>query len=144
MMAFKEHLGVWFHKGALISDPKKLFDKADDKGMRSYKIFEGETLKEAAFLELVKKAVALNEKGVKVTDAKPARKALKVPKDLADVLNKDETARDHWKHFTYSRKKEYVEWITEARQEETRKRRIAESFQMIREGIGKEDKYRGN
>ena len=49
---------------------------------------------------------------------------MKVPKDLADVLQ--------------------MEWITDARQEETRKRRIAESFQMIRQGVGKEDKYRGS
>ena len=144
MMAFKEHVAVWFHKGALIKDPKKLFEKADEKGMRSYKLFEADAIKEAAFTDLVKKAVTLNAKGVKITEAKPTRKALKVPKDLADVLQKDETARDHWKHFTYSRKKEYVEWITDARQEETRKRRIAESFQMIRQGVGKEDKYRGS
>ncbi len=144
MMAFKEHIGIWFHKGALIKDPRKLFEKADEKGMRSYKIMEGDEIKEAALLDLVKKAVALNKKGVKVTDAQPARRTLNVPKDLAEVLEKDEMARDHWKHFTYSRRKEYVEWITDARQEETRKRRIAESFQMIRQGVGVDDKYRGN
>ena len=38
MCAFKEHVSIWFHKGALIKDPKKLFealDKGEDKGMRA-------------------------------------------------------------------------------------------------------------
>lgn len=141
MLGFKEHVAVWFHKGALIKDPKKLFEKADEKGMRSYKVKEGGTINEAAFLDLVKKAVALNQKGTKVTDAKPARKALEVPDDLMAVLEHDEKAMSVWNKATYSWKKEFVEWITDARKDETRKRRIAEAYQMIREGVGLNDKH---
>jgi uncharacterized protein YdeI (YjbR/CyaY-like superfamily) len=35
-----------------------------------------------------------------------------------------------------------VEWITDAKQDETRKRRVAQALEMIREGQGKEDKHR--
>ncbi|MCB0783393.1 MAG: YdeI/OmpD-associated family protein, partial [Flavobacteriales bacterium] len=62
--------------------------------------------------------------------------------ELEAVLQKDEMAWDQWTRFNYTHKKEYVEWITDAKKEETRKRRIAQAFQMIREGEGKEDKYR--
>ena len=141
MLAFKEHVAIWFHKGALIKDPKKLFEKADEKGMRSYKVMEGHAINEAAFLDLVKKAVALNQKGTKVSDAKPARKALEVPVDLMAVLEHDEQAMSVWNKATYTWKKDYVEWITDAKKEETRKRRIAEAYQMIREGVGLNDKY---
>lgn len=145
MCAFKEHVSIWFHKGALIKDPKKLFetlDKGEDKGMRAYKLYEGDAVNEPAFIDLVKQAVALNAKGTKLTDAKPSRKALEVPEELLDVLQRDEQAWEHWEKFSYTHKKEYAEWVTDAKQDETKKRRIAQALEMIREGQGKEDKYK--
>ncbi len=144
LQAFKEHVAVWFHKGALIKDPKKLFEalpKGEEKGMRSYKLYEGDKINEAAFVDLVKQAVALNLKGTKLTDAKPARKALVIPEDLEQVLHKDPTAWANWEAFNYSCKKEYIEWVTDAKQDETRKRRIAQALEKIREGERKEEKH---
>ena len=144
LQAFKEHVAVWFHKGSLIKDPKKLFEKlpkGEEKGMRSYKLHEGDALNEAAFVDLVKQAVALNVKGTKLTDAKPAKKALVLPEDLGSVLHKDPTAWANWEAFSYSHKKEYIEWVTDAKQEETRKRRIAQALEKIREGESKEEKH---
>lgn len=142
---FKTFVSVWFHKGALIKDTHKLFDKPEkdaDKGIRKYKLEEGDTIDEKAFVDLVKQAVKVNLSGAKLTDAKPARKALVVPPELESVLQKDEQAWEHWENFNYTHKKEYVEWITDAKQDETRKRRIAQALEMIREGVGKEDKHR--
>ncbi len=144
LQAFKEHVAVWFHKGSLIKDPKKLFEKlpkGEEKGMRSYKLHEGDAINEAAFVDLVKQAVALNVKGTKLTDAKPAKKALVLPEDLGSVLHKDPTAWANWEAFSYSHKKEYIEWVTDAKQEETRKRRIAQALEKIREGESKEEKH---
>ncbi len=144
LCAFKEHLAVWFHKGALLKDPKKLFEalpKGEEKGNRSYKLHEGEAIDEAAFVDLIKQAVHLNAKGTKLQDAKPARKELVVPDDLEQVLHKDPTAWANWEAFNYSCKKEYVEWITDAKQEETRKRRIAQALEKIRDGEKKEEKH---
>ncbi|HMU13353.1 MAG TPA: DUF1801 domain-containing protein [Flavobacteriales bacterium] len=143
--AFKEHIAVWFHKGALIKDPKKLFEplaKGEEKGMRTYKLHEGDAINEAAFTDLVKQAVALNEKGTKLTDAKPARKALETPEDLEQVLHKDPTAWANWESFSTSHKREYIEWVTDAKQEETRKRRIAQALEKIREGESQNEKYK--
>lgn len=142
---FKSFVSVWFHKGALLKDTHKLFDKQEkdeDKGIRKYKISEGEAIDEKAFVDLVKQAVKVNQSGAKLGDAKPPRKALVVPSDLENCLKKDEEAWEHWEKFNYSHKKEYVEWITDAKQDETRKRRIAQALEMIREGVGKEDKHR--
>ena len=125
-------------------DTHKLFEKlekGEDKGMRAYKVHEGEAIDEKGFVDLVKQAVRVNQSGAKLTDARPARKALVVPPDLKSCLKKDDQAWEHWEKFNYSHKKEYVEWITDAKQEETRKRRIAQALEMIREGLGKEDKH---
>jgi hypothetical protein len=143
MGVHKNHVSVMFHKGALIKDPKKLFEEVtEEKGTRIIKFSEGDAIAEAAFSDLVKKAVALNTKGTKLGDAKPERRALEVPPELEAVLKKDPTAWANWQAFSYSHKKEYAEWIADGKKEETRKRRIAQALEMIREGVGKEDKYR--
>lgn len=142
---FKTFVSVWFHKGALLKDTHKLFDKPEkdeDKGIRKIKLEEGEAIDEKAFVDLVKQAVKVNQSGAKLGDAKPARKALVVPADLESVLKKDEEAWSNWEKFSYSHKKEYVEWVVDAKQEETRKRRIAQALEMIREGVAKEDKHK--
>lgn len=145
MHAFKTCVSIWFHKGALLKDHHGLFklsEKDDVRAMRKYKVSEGETIDEKAFTDLVKQAVRLNEAGIKPGDGKPVRKALAVPPELVNCLKKDEEAWEHWERFDHSHKKEYVEWIEDAKQDETRKRRIAQALEMIREGVGKEDKHR--
>jgi len=142
---FKTCVSVWFHKGALLKDTHGLFvltEKDEERGIRKYKVNEGEPINEKAFADLVKQAVKLNGAGTKLGDAKPASKALVVPPELENCLKKDEEAWEHWENFNHSHKKEYVEWIDDAKKDETRKRRIAQALEMIREGVGKEDKHR--
>ncbi len=144
MNAFKKFVGVWFHKGALLKDTHGIFEvtgKEDEKGMRAYKIHEDEKINEKAFVDLVKQAIKVNEAGTKLHQSKPARKALQIPPELEMVLKKDDQAWHHWEGFSYSHRKEYVEWVTDAKKEETRKRRIAQALEMIREGQHKDDKY---
>jgi hypothetical protein len=141
--AFKTCVSVWFHKGALLKDTHGLFklsEKDADRTLRKYKIFEADTLQEKAFTDLVKQAVKLNESGAKPGE-KPVRKALVVPPELESGLKKDEQAWENWGKFSLAHKKEYVEWIDDAKQEETRKRRIAKALEMIREGQVKNDAY---
>jgi hypothetical protein len=62
--AFKDHVGINFFKGALLKDPKRLFNGGlEAKNSRSIKLSEGDKLDEAAFQDLVKAAVALNAGG---------------------------------------------------------------------------------
>lgn len=141
---FKTFVSVWFHKGALLKDTHKLFDqpgKDEEKGIRKIKIHEGDTLNEKAFVDLVKQAVKVNQSGAKLGDAKPARKALVLPAEFEHCLKKDEETWERWEKLTYSHKKEYVEWVSDAKQDETRKRRIAQALERIRAGQGKEDEH---
>jgi hypothetical protein len=142
--AFKTCVSVWFHKGALLKDPHGLFkltEKDETRGIRKYKLQEGDAIDEKAFLDLVKQAVKVNKAGLKLGDAKAGRKALVLPAELENCLKKDEHALANWERFSFSHRREYVEWISDAKQEETRKRRVAQALEMIREGQGKEDKH---
>jgi len=97
----------------------------------------------AELIKLVKKAMALNDDGVKaphMTNRKK-RPALPVPKDLAAALAKSATAREHFDAFSPSARREYIEWITEAKAPETRLRRLTTAVEWIGEGKRRNWKY---
>jgi uncharacterized protein YdeI (YjbR/CyaY-like superfamily) len=91
---------------------------------------------------LIRQAMELNEKGVKVPK-KPAtrKKDLVVPDELAKVLSKNKKAKTVFDNFSYSQKKEYVEWITEAKTEPTRNKRLATTVEWLSEGKRRNWKY---
>jgi uncharacterized protein YdeI (YjbR/CyaY-like superfamily) len=63
-------------------------------------------------------------------DTEPRTVAL--PDDLAAAL--DEEARATFDRMAYTHRREYVEWITEAKRPETRTRRVAKAAELIRDG----------
>ena len=83
----------------------------------------------------VKKAMELNEQGVKAPRTKTVPKgALKVPDDLQQALRKNARARATFEGFSPSHRREYVEWIVEAKRDETRKRRLATAIEWMAAG----------
>ena len=79
----------------------------------------------------IKKAVGLNETGARLPPRpKPkGRKELIVPAELVTALKTNKKALTAFENFSYSHKKEYVQWITEAKREETRTRRLATAIE---------------
>jgi hypothetical protein len=62
--AFKDHVGMNFFKGASLKDPRRLFNGGlDAKTSRSINLGEGDAIDEAALLDLIRAAVALNVGG---------------------------------------------------------------------------------
>jgi len=64
-----------------------------------------------------------------------------MPKEFAAALSKNKKAKEVFEKFPPSHKREYLEWITEARQEETKARRIATAVKWISENKGRNWKY---
>lgn len=97
---------------------------------------------EKKLIALVKKAAELNEQGVKTPRMKNAPKPpLKVPDYLVGALKKNKKAQANFEALSPSHKREYIEWITEAKQEATRDRRIATAVEWIAEGKARNWKY---
>jgi uncharacterized protein YdeI (YjbR/CyaY-like superfamily) len=87
-------------------------------------------------------ALALIDKGEKLQ--KPARAPkpeAEVPAELAEALAADEHATAHWTAFPPSCRREYCEWVSGAKREETRARRIAQTLEQVREGKKQNWKY---
>jgi Bacteriocin-protection, YdeI or OmpD-Associated/Domain of unknown function (DUF1905) len=59
-------------------------------------------------------------------------RVIEIPKDLMKELKKDREARVFFEKLSYTHKKEYVTWITEAKKEETRQNRIVKTIEMLK------------
>lgn len=95
-------------------------------------------------IRFIKAAAKLNESG---TPSRPrpaatgARKELAVPADLAAALKKNRAAAKTFADFSPSHRKEYIEWITEAKREETRAKRLATTLEWLAEGKSRNWQY---
>jgi hypothetical protein len=69
------------------------------------------------------------------------RPALRVPTDLAKALRGDAKARRVFENFSPSHRRDYIEWISEAKRPETRATRLATTLEWLREGKSRNWKY---
>jgi len=61
--------------------------------------------------------------------------ALELPNDLKKAFSKNKKARDHFNAFPPSTKRGILEWILNAKKEETRQKRIAETVRLAEQNI---------
>jgi uncharacterized protein YdeI (YjbR/CyaY-like superfamily) len=136
MSAFKEHCAFGFWKGKLVfDDGKKSLEAMGQFGcIRSLKDLPSDR----AIKAYVKRAMALNESGATIARPvkDPARRAEldRVPDDLAAALRKSAKARRTFEGFNPSSRRDYVEWITEAKRETTRATRLATTIEWLEAG----------
>lgn len=140
MASFKQHCAFGFWKQSLLE--KDAFP-TQKTAMGSFgRITSLDDLPdEKVMIQLVHQAVDLNEKGVKVAKKPVERKELVVPDDLIGALKQNKKAKTAFDKFGYSHKKEYIEWITEAKTEATRNKRLATTVEWLSEGKGRNWKY---
>jgi uncharacterized protein YdeI (YjbR/CyaY-like superfamily) len=142
MAAFKEHCSVGFWKGELVLGKRA----GSDGGMGHFgKIKSLKDLpSDKEFLEYVRKAAALNKQGIKKpADLKPrsARRELTIPEYFQVALRKNKKAAITFEGFSYTNKKDYVDWLTEAKRDETRTQRLHTTISWLAEGKVRNWKY---
>jgi len=145
MAAFKTHCALGFWKQPLMAGRIKAAAKAGGSAMGQFGRLAAVTdLPNARTLaRLVREAARLNEQRVK----RPARVAvkknrrLKVPAYFVAALRRNRKATATFEGFSYTNKKDYVEWVTEARQAETRRRRLSTAIAWMAEGKPRNWKY---
>lgn len=63
-----------------------------------------------------------------------APRTVEPPPDLARALQRDRAAQDAFERLSFTHRREYAEWITGAKKDETRQRRVEKAVEMLREG----------
>jgi uncharacterized protein YdeI (YjbR/CyaY-like superfamily) len=138
MAAFKKHAALHLWKGSLI------FGGGERESMGQFgRLTKVSDLPSKKVLAgYVRQAMALNDKSVKVPRQKKAPpKPVVVPADLTAALKKNRKALAAFDAFPPSHKREYVQWITEAKRDETRARRITTAVEWIAKGKGRNWQY---
>jgi uncharacterized protein YdeI (YjbR/CyaY-like superfamily) len=99
--------------------------------------------KNKELVKQIKDAIRAHDAGVSPrVAARPAeKKELEIPDDLTAALKKNKKALATFKQFNYTNKKEYVEWITDAKTESTRKARLDTAVEWMSEGKARHWKY---
>ena len=141
MAAFKQHVSFGYWKHALV-----VGDGSAQEGMGSYgKMASLDDLPPKRTLAAhLKKAMKLNEQGAKAPMSRKAatpKPPPEPPADLLGALEKNKAARATYDGLPTGAKREYVDWITEAKREETRARRLAQAVEWMAEGKRRNWKY---
>jgi uncharacterized protein YdeI (YjbR/CyaY-like superfamily) len=141
MAAFKEHASFGFWKETLLDDPKKMLKK--EEGMGSFSKFRSLTdlPSDAALSNFIRQAMKLNDDGAKIAKPKSHPVALVVPDYLTKALKKNPAAAKTFDAFSPSNKREYIDWLTEAKTETTREKRLATAIEWMGEGKIRNWKY---
>lgn len=147
MASFKAHAVMVFHKFNLLDDPKKILgENAANGGSSMGNLGRLTSIKDlpsdAEIKKFIKQAKKLNDEGIKnPTKPKKAATPLPVPTYFLSELNKNKKAKKVFEAFATSHKNEYIQWITEAKTEVTREKRMTQALEWIAEGKGRNWKY---
>jgi uncharacterized protein YdeI (YjbR/CyaY-like superfamily) len=143
--AYKNYCMFGFWKASVMDDPYSLLTEHSDGIMGNFgKITSLEDLPEDSIIIFyLREGMRLNDEGIQLP-AKPkstVKKELVVPVELLNALNKNKVAQKIFNHFSYSNKKEYAEWIANAKTDSTRQKRIEQAIEWIAEGKIRNWKY---
>lgn len=142
---FKGHFGIWFFNGVFLSDPLAVLKNAQEgktMAMRHWKFTNSELVNEGSVLQYMQEAI-LNQKEGKVwTPPKKDPKMQPIPSLLKIALEKDTSLKQAYNGLSPYKKKEYKEYILEAKQEKTKLKRLDSILPLIKLGKGLNDRYR--
>jgi uncharacterized protein YdeI (YjbR/CyaY-like superfamily) len=145
MAAFKQHCVFGFWKAALMKDPILTANAKSEVSMGHLgRITSMNDLPpDKKLISYLKEAAKLNDDGIKLPKKKVSaeQKVLVIPNYFSKELKKNKKASGTFNKFSYSNKKEYVEWITKARTDDTRNKRIETALEWLEEGKSRNWKY---
>lgn len=144
LAAFKSYCGLWFFQGGLLKDTHKVLINAQEgktKAMLQWRFYFLEEINSDIIKEYVLEAMQHVDEGKEI---KPNRikKKLIIPLILQTALDNDIEFKTHFETFSLSCKREYSEYISEAKKEVTKQNRLEKIIPMIMNKVGLNDKYK--
>ena len=143
LAAFKSYVGLWFHQGALLSDPEHVLINAQagkTKALRQWRFGSKREIKVRTVKAYIQEAIELQRQGkaLKADRSKP----VVLPPELRKALAANKRAKAAFEKLTPGRRREYADYVGEAKRESTRRARVEKAIPLIVAGKGLHDKYR--
>ena len=143
LAAFKDYFGIWFHQGVFLKDDAQVLlncQEGKTRGLRQWRFQSPRDIKLRLIRSYLTEAIDLAKQGKEI---KPQRgKPVVVPSELKRALKKDERAAVAFDGLTLGKRREFADYISDAKREETKAKRLAKVVPMIKKGVGLNDKYR--
>ena len=140
--AFKAYFGVWFYQGVFLEDKHEKLINAQEgrtKGMRQWRFNSADEIDENVLIAYLEEAIQNQKDGKEI---KPEKKPLVIPTQLQGAFKSNPKLKEAFELFTLSCKREYAEYIAEAKRDDTKLRRLEKIKPMILEKVGLNDKYK--
>lgn len=142
--AFKAYAGIWFFQGVFLKDEAGKLVNAQEgktKALRQWRFSSLAEIEENRELiaAYIQEAILNQQQG---KEMKPEKKPLIIPPELAAVLKEDAELKAAFDELGLTKKRDYAEYIGEAKRAETKEKRLEKILPMIRAGIGLNDKYK--
>lgn len=138
--AFKKHVAIFFFRGTELPDRASLFNQGTGAHMRAIRITTLEGFNRAAFRALLRAAVILDSDSAIVPPPAAKREPLPVPAFFKKALKENPRSAAGFKTLAPSYQREYINWLTTAKQPETRARRLAEALAATARGLRYSDR----
>ena len=139
MAAFKQHASFGFWRGSLVVGDSN--ERLDSMGQFGRLTSIDDLPKRPELEALIRKAMTLTDAGVKPPRAKHEKAPFTVPQDLRAALDANAAAAATFDGFPPSAQREYVEWVTESKRDETRTKRLNQAIEWLAEGKRRHWKY---
>ncbi|MBO3697176.1 YdeI family protein [Roseivirga sp. E12] len=144
---FKAYAGIWFFQGVFLEDAsQKLINAQEGKthGMRQWRFMSLEEIEDNEDLIrlYVQEAIDNHLAGKEFKPQKKASKPLVIPEELQEALDSIEGLKESFEAFSLSNKRDFAEYIANAKRAETKLSRLEKITPMISRGEGLNDKYK--
>ena len=142
MAGFKAHaaFGFW-HRGMEKLMSREIGKTYDAMGLMGRITSLADLPSDKVLTHYIKTALKLHDSGAPARVKSKPKPTLPMPADFAAALKKNQKAAAAWADFSPSARREYLEWITEARREETRASRLATTIAWTAQGKPRNWKY---
>lgn len=143
MASFKQHAVFGFWKAPLMKDPVLQQTATSEVAMGHLgKITSLKDLpSDKQIMAWIQEAMALNDQGIKLPKKPAAKAPVAVPDYITEAMQQHAQAWAVWEAFAPSHRKEYVQWITEAKTEATRQKRLMQTIEWVAAGKSRNWQY---
>lgn len=142
LAAFKNHVSLWFHQGALLKDEQCLLINAQEKTqlMRQMRFKDIHEIDETLVCEYIKESIGQAKS--EVPKAPKIKKSLILPENLTSALANVPQAQAAFDALSLPKKRDFAEYIAEAKRETTITERLNKVLELLSKGQGLNDKYK--
>ncbi len=144
--SFKHHYGLWFYQGVYLSDPDKLLhnaQKGKTKAMRHLQFKESDVIDKKMITSYINEAIQNAREGKKMPVVRAVKKVV-LPTMLKNELYNDAQLKLHFTALTKAKQRAYANYISEAKQEATKRKRLDRCIPFILEDKGIEALWKKN